>query len=330
MFKILSVVMLCLILLFLGCSHQKYDPTVPSGDILLTLNKELESQHKLWGLWEVRLDLTTFSASLEPMRSSNIHHNITPMLLPPACNNCIFFVINSFNPSSRILDVDVRLCNPTGIPARDVRGILFTNDYGHLLTNPDDWTALWDPAGGEPRNPFKAFAKYKAKRVFSGHTEFTENYLIYIPAPPYWNGITFAVDVSWPGNCKEPYEITNFTQGHINENIGSSAYVTVDVKDWQDDVSKVTLVAPEITGESFTQLSHLSGDTWRTKLVNNTGATQGQYQGRIIANSSNSGDIVLYDYVTINITKSNVPAFPIDVTPPWLNLTPFKVCYDGT
>ena len=80
--------------------------------------------------------------------------------------------------------------------------------------------------------------------------------------------------------------------------------ITIDVLDWQDDVAKVTLVAPAITGESFTQLYNVSGNTWGIYLKNTAVAPAGNYNVRFIATSAGVGELDLYDYVTITITES--------------------------
>ena len=260
------------------------------------------SDHVFWGIWDIHFDTDELRVTVEPVRDMEMHINITNMITSPLCNDCIGIHVNSFDPLTRILDVDVTLRNKYLMTGCDVRGILFTNDCGHKLVNADDWTGLWDVPGGQTINPFKAFAKDN-NRKFLGLSEHTENYRINIPKPTQWGAITYAVDASWPGHCSEPYEITNYIQDNLYDALGSMGQIYVDVCDWQNDVSKVTLVAPEITGEDFTQFSHISGDTWETTLVNNMGAVPGIYEGRIIASSASSGSTALYDYIDITIIK---------------------------
>ncbi len=318
-----------LALLVIGCSDRGGESaTAPDVPDLSPVAANADSQRMLWGMWNIHFDTAELSVTVEPIRNTQAHFNITDMLLPPACDDCLEITVNSFDPVTRILDADVTLRNPHSISGYDVRGILYTNDYGHELRNADDWTKLWDIPGGMMLNPFKAFAKGEANRLFAGLAEHTESYLIYIPQPPAFYAITFAVDASWPGNCKEPYEITNFWQETIYETTGASGNIYVDLRDWQNDVNKVTLVAPEITGEDFTQFNHDSGDTWQLNLTNNQGAPAGDYNVRLIAASTNSGSLALYDFVAITISEG-VPDNPVDVTPPWLNFFPQDVCIDG-
>lgn len=321
----------CLLaLVTLGCSGMSNHPAAPTSDQAATgAEGQADNGRVLWGIWSVELDPEEMTLIPVPLRNMHTHFNITNMIIPPACDDCVGIAVNSFNPVTRIIDADVTLRNPYPISGKDVRGILYTNSAGHELRNADAWTKLWDIPGGGSINPFRGFAKSEPNRSFAGMVEHTENYLIYIPLPPQYAAITFAVDASWPGNCKEPYAIDNFTQlDNLYDEGTYSATMEVEVRDWQDDVNKVTLVAPEITGQSFSAFSNVSGDLWRIEVTNNAGATVGDYEVRLIADSTNSTD-ALYDYVTITISEFLGPISPVDVTPPWLNIGPQRVCVDG-
>jgi len=293
-----------------GCSGAKGDSILPKPEdesIIQSPEKEAQSERMLWGMWEFSYDESSNELAPRPLREAFAHFNITPMLLPPNCNDCLKIKVNSFDTVTRILDADVTLRNPTQLTGYDVRGILYTNDYGHSLTNADDWTGLWDIAGGQTINPFKAFAKSVGNRAFAPGFVDTENYLIYIPIPPHWEKITFAADASWPGNCKEPYEITNFWQETIYNTMGSSGNIYIDVHDWQGDVGQVTVFAPEITGQPFSVLNNLSGDTWNVELVNTTGAPIGEHIVQLSATSGKEGNNVLHDFCVITISEFSGP-----------------------
>ena len=305
------LLIISLMIISIGCSQGNPLAPVQPDTLDASLNaldrqtgEALSSNRTLWGLWQFTYDESSNELTPIPLREASAHFDVTPMLLPPACNDCLRTKVNSYHPPSHILDVDVTLRNPSPIAGYDVRGILFTNDYGHELRNPDDWTGLWDVSGGQTLNPFKAFAKPVYHRQFSGYSEYTENFRVYIPQPPHYDKIDFAVDASWPDNCKEPYSMENFTQEPLYDTGDGQAMITIDVLDWQDDVNKVTLVAPEITGEGFTQLYNISGDTWGIYVKNNAGAPAGIYEARFIAASEGSGSVSLHDFVTLMITET--------------------------
>ncbi len=314
------------LLLATGCSGGATEPISPPVEPIAAV---FESNRVLWGMWDISFDTEALTVDVMPVRNAGAHFDVTGMVLPPECDDCISIYVQSFDEATRILIVYVALKNPSNITGYDVRGILYTDDAGHKLRNADDWTGLWDVPGGGEINPFMAFAKQEWKRAFPAGETFKEYYHIYIPAPPQYNSITFAVDASWPGNCKEPYAIEYFEQSELDETTGSTADIQVDVSDWQFDVDSVILAAPGITGEAATSFTYAYGNTWTLELINNTGAAAGHYDALISATSTGSGTLALHQYVTIAVSKDGVPVNPVDVTPPWLCFYPVEACFEG-
>ena len=315
-----------LLLLAIGCSGGVTGPVSPPIE---PVAGACESNRVLWGLWDISFDTEALTVDVMPVRNAGAHFDFTGMLIPPECDDCISIYITSFDEDTRILIAYVSLKNPSSITGYDVRGILHTDVAGHELLNVDDWTGLWDIPGGGEINPFMAFAKDKWKRAFPAGETLKEYYHVYIPEPPQYNSITFAVDASWPGNCKEPYAIDHFEQAELDETTGSTADVQVDVRDWQFDIDSVILAAPGITGEATTSFTYAYGNTWTLELTNNTGAEAGYYEALISATSTGSGTLALHQYVTITVSADGAPFSPVDVTPPWLCFYPVEACFEG-
>jgi len=263
---------------------------------------------QLWGMWDIGIDVETLSATVMPSRNVETHFNVLPFLTPPNCSDCFKLHVNSFDEVTRILDVDVTLRNKFELSGYDVRGILFTDDQGHLLKNEDAWTALFDIPGGDTINPFKAYAKDDPQRIFPGLAELTENYKIWVPDPPEYFMIKYAVDASYPTNCLEPYAFENFTQEQILAVPGSHGIISVDVKDWQGDADSVSLYAPDLN-DSALALTHQSGDTWSGDFTNLNAATVGEYAAKITATSTNSGATCLYYFTTITVSEPAQPGW---------------------
>ena len=241
----------------------------------------------------INFDLENLKANVDINRSNNIHMNVTS-LLPQ-----LGISINSFDPVTGIVDVDATISNPYAIDAYDIRLIIYTDNIGHMLKNPDDWTDLYDNPQGWIINPFKAYAKDQPNRIFSGPVQYTENLQIYLPGGN--PSVTYAIDASYPSNCEEPYSIDSFSHDILYDTPGAEANSSVCVYDWMDDINSVFLYCPAITGVDLVAFAHDSGDVWNITLTNNTGAAQGQYMGVILANS---GGLTLYDVVAITVTHS--------------------------
>ena len=305
------------LILVIGCSGSNPSPVMPGADpdSLLNETPDLsppekaadEAQHMIWGLWLIHFDPAEMSIEIEPVRNLQAHFNITSMVQPPACDDCLVLKVNAFDPVTRIMDVDVTLRNKYQVTGYDVRGILYTDTDGHLLTNPDAWSDLWDQPGGKNENPFIVFSEGATHGEFGPDTERTENFLVYIPKPPMYQTIAFAIDASWPGNCKEPYDISDFTTDVLFDSPGSSAEAQVSVLDWQNDVSEVTLEAPDLTGHAFTNFTVDTDDIWKATIGNSEGVPAGDYEFRLYAKSDGSGDSALYQYVTITVYEADSP-----------------------
>lgn len=294
--KYLGLILVVTGILISGCSGNDSTPGAApyiADDSAISAGND--PQRILWGIWNIRIDPAEQTATVDPIRNTCAHYNVTDMVTPPDCTNCFKILDISFEPVMRTLSVFVKLRNPTEIDVYDVRGILYTNDYGHILLNSDGLTPLWDIPGGEDINPFKAFAAYPPNREFAGKEAYNNTYEIYIPQPPHYTEITFAVDASWPGNCKEPYMIDNYQQDEIQDYPGAEGLVSVTVLDWQDNVDSVTLSAPEITGLPFVEMEPVGDDVWEAVVVNTEGAGYGEYEAMICATSEDSGGNYICD-----------------------------------
>ena len=287
------ILFICGVLILTGCSGGVSEPVgvpgIPEVKGVESPISEDGSQRSLWGVWDIVLDPVSESVIIEPVRYAKVHFNITEMITPPICDDCLTIFVNYFDPVEHIYDVDVTLRNPTLITARDVRGIVYFDDYLNRLLNPDAWTYMWEIPGGANANPFKTYAKSELNRMFKPGAEHMENFVIHMPwFPQYPMHIQYAVDASWPGNCKEPYEISNYTQSVLHAEMGSVCTMAIDVFDWQDDVNEVRFYNDGfIDGFYFTKAS---GNTWELEFTNTYGFPKGEYWSTISATSENSGD----------------------------------------
>lgn len=318
-FRLSIIILVVSMVLLAGCSG---GPTVPDTpqveniqtqpevniDPLPVIENPGEMNHQLWGTWQAVIDTVTKTVSIEPFRDAEVHFNVTPYLPD------IYITINSYNPVTGIVDVDVKIDSRVNLDGHDVRMIIYTDSCGHMLMNADDWTGLYDRSGGLPINPFKAYCKANPNRIFEKLKDYTENFQIYLPGGN--PNVVFAIDASWPSNCEEPYEMNNFSHGDIYNQLDSSTTMQVDVYDWQSDVNGVYLYCPAVTGQTLVSFSPVSQNTWSGTLENKTNAQNTEYTGFLLAESFNSGTLYLYDKVTINIIHFYTPVPVITCTNP--------------
>lgn len=302
--KELYIFIAFIILIITGCSNGGSIPVMPSepdmiGEIPAIGNPSDNQGRELIGLWTMNLNPENQEAIITPDRILAQHMNVTPYIPSPIVE------VLTFNPMFGLLEVNVTLSNPTLLDGYDVRLIIFTNNNGVMLRNPDNWTNLWDIPGGSQINPFKAFAKVAPGRKFSANSSFAERLQLYMPA-----GITkvnFAIDACFPENCAEPYSIENFGHFKLKDKAGSSTNAWVDVKDWQDDITNVSLYCPAITGQPLVEFPVRNGNRWNMVLTNETGAPAGDYIGIIVATSGQP----LYDVVKITVSETVVAEWTI-------------------
>jgi hypothetical protein len=301
MTRITFAIILILTCVFLSCSANKADPVTPSDAALetepLIINETQNTNHNLLGTWVASFNIETLKASVEPNREMSRHYSILSFIEPPT------ITVNYWDPATETANVSVTIKNTTYVSAFDVRLIIFTDEAGHKLKNADNWTGLWDIPDGLPINPFKAYAKSITRRNFQAQASHTEDLQIFCPDENF--EIQFAIDASHPGNCEEPYSISDFEMDTLFDEVGSSAELRITVDDWNGDVDSVWLYCPQIYGGLPLHFGPVNPTPphveWITTLVNNTGASVGEYFGYIEAKSTNSGDVALYQQVTINV-----------------------------
>jgi hypothetical protein len=294
------LVLTSLILLFIltSCSGNQNLPvkpseTLPDGELPMIFDNTRTDGRALLGLWNIDFNTSAMTSSVLSERSAFYHYNAKNLIPAPVIE------VNSYNPSTHIIDIGVTLDNNSSIDVYDVRLIIYTDAVGHLLLNPDSWTGLYDIPGGRIINPFKSYSTQASRRKFPSHTQDTKNLIILLPGEN--TSVRFAVDASVTGNCLEPFAMTDFTIDPLGSAIGMSAHTSVSVYDWQMDVDAVYLHCPRITGQALFPYSIQAHPIWEKTVYNMTGAPAGLYEGILIAESANSGNMAVYDIVEIPV-----------------------------
>jgi hypothetical protein len=258
-----------------------------------------DQSHNLMGTWSATFEFTSMTSSVVQEREAS-HFNVSGWVTP-------HIIINSYDPATNVADVDITITNPSPMKAYDVRLIIYTDDVGHKLLNPDSWTMENDIPGGMIINPFRAYAKDEIRCAFEGYSSHTENFQIYISGNP---SVKFAIDACYPTNCPEPYSITNFVQtGELLDTMASAdCTLAVDVFDWEADVDWVRLYCPAITGQNFVDFTFDFDSKWSMVLGNYMRVPAGQYQAVVIAESAGK---MLMDVVTLTVSAAPLPEWTI-------------------
>jgi len=303
-----AIIAILIAIFITSCAQNHVNPIStlsidPDPEMFISKPSENTISRAFFGSWIVHFDTGTFKTSIEEFRANQVHFNVTQYIPAPR------IIVNDYDPSG-VIDVDVTITNPYPIDVYDVRLIIFTDDEYHMLLNPDCWTSLYDISEGYPINPFVAYAKIEPNRIFKGQSENTENLQVYLPQGN--TDVIFAIDASYPGNCKEPYEINGFTQEILYDQQGESADIEISIFDWQNDVNAVYLYCPQITGVPLAPFTLIDNEKWGMHLVNNTGASTGEYIAYIMAKSTGSGSLALYDKIIITVSQitSGIPDNP--------------------
>lgn len=280
-----------------GISNSSQDNFSSSGEIPETSIDENDSNRMLLGMYTVEFDPQLMITTVQPNRSSMAHYDVTTYL-PPQIS------IISVDTLTNIWTVRITINNTFPINGYDLRLIVYTDNSGIKLQNPDNWTAIWDIPGGMQINPFIAFSKSDSERKFKAGASYSEIVQVYMPvlAP-----VKLAVDVSYPTNCLEPYEITHSVNGTLYDKGNESVNLQARVNDHQRDVNQVVLYCPAITGVTYAPLSKFSNLIWELNLENTNHAAKGRYTAVLIASSTGSGTIALYDLFTLEVEHTGFP-----------------------
>jgi hypothetical protein len=307
-----------------GCSKGNSDPVLPdntgaAGPPAL----KMASGRNLIGVYEIHLRSDVSGADVRIKRTAQEHVNmagepdfyINAYYEPPINQENI----NDYNPYFGFRDyvicrLSIRLSNNSGVPLRDVRGIIMVNETALGLHNADGLTTAW--GNGVDPNPFR-YCEYiadsgsdmKTYQIEFNPAETTPNCETcnwpsefdsydegggkwhpeydYIPVD---NWVNFAVDASINDYCQDPYSITAAQAfgGSLDEPeiaLTVNAYVHNEPQNWVESVSLILYDLPGYNGYYEGAWTH-SGNSWTATIDDIPAQThEGIYHGRIVATS---------------------------------------------
>ena len=298
----LLILMALLTLLFaFGCGNSESNPTAPSAssDISAQLDSgaapEAES-HGLLGVYDIHFDPETENLELVQSRGADAHFDVSAFM-----SSYFTALLVSWDPVTGIMVFNMTMWNPTALTVYDLRCLLIAPPASvYAMLNADDYTDLFNPYGPGVVNPFKAYGKTVPARAFTPSASLTEQLEIRFPLPiPSPLGAKLLIECSFPTNCEEPYEISNqIVSNPINAT--TSAHISLDAFDHQNDLITVRVDTTPITGGPTWLATIATPDTWEGDVINSAGAAPGIYKCLITA-ESHVATTMLYDYLEIEV-----------------------------
>jgi len=245
-------VVFVLFVFLIGCSNGGSNPVMPGDTGLEGLGltsgqmgtSGMDSNQQHFPLFAYRLNYDPATNSIEAVLDRDLyaHINVTPWLNPPNCTDCLqIFPIDS-DPDAGWIELYVAVRNPFDtIGGYDARIILDAQVDGYGVVNPDGWTELFDQGGFE-RNPFFALSIEHPERYFAPSSQHARQFYFYYPPGGFsMDDFYVTVEISWPGNCEEPYEIVDINVENTAIPLGGNPVtVSCRVHSWFDDVESVT------------------------------------------------------------------------------------------
>jgi hypothetical protein len=305
--SLLNALLICLgitaILIASGCGTDTSDPTMPeTNSSQEAITNSTQDGHGILGVYDLLFDPETLDLSIAEARGVDTHYDISTYIAPHATASLI-----SWDPITRILEFKLYLTNPSLIDVFDVRTLFLADaSTGFEMLNPDDYTELFNPFAAGTINPFRAYAKLAMHREFGAGATYDEPFKI--QCPPAWGApAKFLVECSWPGNCEDPYEISNQTISNPINPL-TPGTISLDAYDHQNNISQVRVDTSLVTG-GITWLTNTGGTTWEANIVPGAAVAPGVYRCWIAAeNVADPWD--LYDFLDIVVV-------PIVTIPDW-------------
>jgi hypothetical protein len=312
-----------------------------------------ESGRDILGIWNVSIDTVAQTVSVEPIdRVSTFHFPLT-QLYP----NVLAITDYGFSPH---FWADIQLSHPfqgSGIDAFDPRviavlpantGVSFNystinaNANNRVIMYPDGYTNLFDRTDFTGNlNPFMAYFLTIPYRRWSSTGNTTETMRWDMDINGFGGPLKFAlvVDVStnYPAaptpvidNASEPVSLNAVITPGLNPD-GGSATVEVTLLDWQglSGIGGVVVESPYLFS-GIRWLSYIAPGpnpneyVFSGEITNEFHSPIGDYKVAVVTWDTLNNIFNLKEF-TAHVGEASLN--PVDVTPPWLNITPEKVVY---
>jgi hypothetical protein len=354
-----------LISFFFGACSKSKSPLEPAinedQDISQDLPETIEVQTEnrtILAAYDVMIDPKSKTFEITPFERNAKYHYPVSNLYP----NVLTVTDYGFTPN---LWADIKLQHPlpgSGIDGFDPRviAILPANDGARFIyplmgisgnnavvLEPDGYTRLFDDLGGSILgnvNPFKAYFKDQPYRRFSSTvaTEETQRWQMNINgfSGPMQFKLVIDISTNYPDppepitdNAPEPIEIDAVIYGSLTVN-GGDATVEARIKHWQSyfGLGVPIIESPDLLNDTlplnyYSYSPYFDASVFKNTITNEKLAPEGEYHLMLKSWDESTGIEMFNEF---NARVSNDINFnPVDVTPPWLNISAQDVCVKG-
>ena len=310
--------LLFLFLMQAGCSTADTNPaTVTPANLTPAVSEESPtpprnptSDIKSWGAWTIHcIDPTAetpASVKIIPFRDGEAHLDVTTMLRPPLCANCMG--VSLVSQVGQDWTLEVTLVNPTVQTAYDVMGVFPGSNCPEII-NPDSFTDLFDLDGfSDTHNPFKIFQTGTDNHAWGPGESHDQVFTFRREPGEKFVDLVYVVAASWPENQAEIVALINpQASGPLYTDTSQPVDFTVQVSDWQDDVEYVLINLEPVNGSAYAHMQSIGNGVYKYLSFAAWGLTGGTAATLMIAAKSLGADNLTYNFVKVDIMDPPLP-----------------------
>ena len=306
------ILLLGLTAVIFGCSGNVDAPTFPEGLTVNTPTSATEG-HSLLGAFTFIIDAVSGEVEIYRHRDVEVHYNITQMILPPDCPDCIGIHLMGIQPGTNLHNLEANLRNPSGHTGYDVRAIILWDDYDNRrLVSYEARTELFDDGGVYTRNPFVTFRDPVDPTNAFGPGQIMSKVMIFDFPKPRNYVVNFVIECSFPNNSKDPWTISlEDVSNSLDESGLIPAVISCNVADHQDDVQSVVVDAHKLGFADPIEMEHVAGKKWQIEITNEFNMPMGHY-GCVIEARDATNKWPLYDDILIEVEADISPYIYVD------------------
>jgi hypothetical protein len=303
-----------------GSSSEHENPVITTADKSIETESGIEgpstNEHTHpWGAWNFHIGIDPADGSTVaeavPIRSGESHWDITGMLLPASCSNCLSMDVLSIE--GEIWTVMVELTNPTTLSGYSVRGI-FPGSIGPSVLYPDSYTDLYDvDSNSKTHHPFIYFETGHPDREWGPGESHSHIFNFLKQDGEEFVDFIYLAAADWPGEQQDVSELKNMSvSGPLYSDTSNTVNFNVQAVDFQGDIEYVIMDLTPLNGSAFTHMTAQENGWYQISGYTEWGLEVGTYECLIAAKSMGATNIT-YNYLEVSVTEPPEPPTYFDI-----------------